>query len=163
MTSQTADPASTSALGGALRAQALALADLLERLGEPATHRRNTSGYATGFERDLVAAAAAQLDRIGAVLQGLATSDVERAARRRGLHEEAGRHELDIEGPRVYERPGPSRVDPSVRTRARPRVQELLNRVAASQGRDLASFCRELEASTAALRSISERARRGTD
>ncbi|MGN6754238.1 MAG: hypothetical protein ACTHJJ_16985 [Intrasporangium sp.] len=161
MTPGPLDAASTSALGGALRGHALRLAGLLERLGEPAPGNRRAGVTRTARERELLAATATQLDRVGAGLQALVTSGVERSVRRRALDDEAARHELDIDGTRVTERPGPSRVDPQSRLRARERVQELVNRAAAGQGRDLAAVTRELEASLTALQSIAARARQG--
>jgi hypothetical protein len=161
MTPELLDAASTSALGGALRGHALRLVGLLERLGEPAPGGRRAGVTQTARERQLLAATATQLDRVGAGLQALVTSGVERSVRRRALDDEAARHELDIDGTRVTERPGPSRVDPQNRLRAREHVQELVNRVAAGQGRDLAAIARELEASLAALQAIAARARGG--
>ena len=161
MTPDLVDPASTSALGGALRSHALRLAGLLEGLGEPTPGSRRTAVPQTAHERRLVAAAAAQLDRVGAALQALVTSGVERSARRRSLADEAARHELDLDGTRVIERPGPSRVDPERRRHARDHVQELVNRAAAAQGRDLAALVRELEVSLAALEALSAQAREG--
>jgi signal transduction histidine kinase len=155
------DPGSTSALGGALRAHALRLTQLLEPLGEPAPGSRRPPVPETADERALLAATATQLDRVGAALQGLVTSGVERSARRRALDDEAARHELDLDGTRVMERPGPSRVDPQSRLRAREHLQELVNRVAAAQGRDLAVLARELETSLAVLQSVAARARTG--
>ncbi|WP_347350240.1 hypothetical protein [Intrasporangium sp.] len=159
MVPEAADPVSTSALGGALRTHALTLVGLLELLGEPAAVGPSDGAPETCRERDLIRAVADELDRIGAVLQRLATGDVERSVRRRNLRREAARHELDIEGTRVCPRPGPSRVAPDTRAQVRERLQELLNRVAAAQGRDLASFSRDLDVSLVVLRGISERAR----
>lgn len=153
------DPASTSALGGALRAMSLRLADLVEQLGEPVSGSRRPAVAETALERELVTAAAEQLDRIGATLQGLVTSGIERESRRRGLGEVAARNDLDIDGPRVKERWGPSRTDPTRRLAAQEHLQDLLNRVAAAHGRDLATLARELEASRVALRAVTVRAR----
>lgn len=152
------DPVSTSALGGALRAHALRLAALVEQLGGPDRGRRHPPVPKTAAEQELVGAVADQLDRIGAILQGVATSGVERAARRRRLGEEADREDLDIDGTRVTERRGPSRADPTRRIAARDHLQELLNRVTAGHSRDLAMLSRELEASRVALRALAARA-----
>lgn len=162
MSPEAVDPASVSALGGTLRAHALRLVDLLDGLGEPSPGSRRTPVAETARERELLAAAATELDRVGAALQALVMSAVERSVRRRGLEDEAARHELGIEDSRVAQRPGPSRVDPESRRRAHDNVQELLNRVTAAQGRDLAMVVRELEGSLATLRAISVRAREGT-
>ncbi len=159
MSPGTVDPVSTSALGGLLRAHALRLVTLLEPLGEPPPGSRRVPRPETARERELIAATAEQLDRIGSVLQGLATSGVERSVRRRGIDEEAARHELGVDGTRVTEWQGPSRIDPAHRLRARERAQGLLNRVTAAEGRDLARLSRELTASVVTLRALSAQAR----
>lgn len=159
MSSDVGDPGSTSALGGALRAHALRLMTLLAQLGEPVAGSRRPPLTETALERELIATVAAQLDRIGAALQGLVTKGIERSSRHRDLGEVANRYDLDIDGTRVSERQGPSRVDPTSRLQARKHVQELLGRVAAGQGRDVALLSRELEASQAVLKALTERAR----
>lgn len=159
MSADIGDAASTSALGGALRAHSLRLAALLEQLGEAAPGSRRPAVSETALERELVATAAHELDRIGATLQGLVTSATERESRRRGLDEVAARHDLAIDGPRVVERWGPSRADPANRLAVQQHLQELLNRVAAAHGRDLAMLCRGLEASRVALSALAARAR----
>lgn len=161
MTQGLIDPASVSALGGALRTHALRLVGLLDRLGEPTPGSRRPALPETEHERALIAAAATELDRVGATLQGLVTSDVERTARRRGLAEEAARHDLDIDGTRVTELAGPSRVEPRRRVQAREHLQELLNRVTAAEGRDLGLLSRDLEASLVVLAGVSAGARHG--
>lgn len=158
------DPASTSALGGTLRRQALRLAATEERLrGSTRRQVRHGAPDPTARERELFLEAAEQLDRIGALLQSLATDVVEGAARVRELSAEAARCDLLIDGHHVLEASGPSRVDPAVRVATRDRLQQLLNRVTAQDARARTRLLRELEGSSAALASTSERARLGLD
>ena len=157
------DPGSTSALGGALRTHAGRLADLVVDL-EAAAARAARSGSPdpTGHERDLVTRAATQLDRVGGLLQSWTTTAVESAARLRTLEPALARCDLVVEGHLVVERSGPSRVGPSERLAERERLQELLNRVTAVRSRELAGLRRELEASSATLAGLSDRARSGS-
>lgn len=158
------DPASTSALGGALRQQALRLAATEERLGASARRLAKQDGAdPTSRERGLLMEVAEQLDRVGALLQSLATDVVEDSARVRELAAEAARSDLRIDGHHVVEAPGPSRADPASRLVARERLQQLLNRVTAQDARTRARLLRELEASSRALAHTSERARLGHD
>lgn len=173
MSVEPGDPAATSALGGALRSQALELAGLYGRLEPPGGGRVPIGSPGprwpaspdgdppTAHELALLAGAAEQLDRVGAALQGLVSGGVERSARYRSLAAEADRQDLQLDGYRVIERPGPSRVDPAARLRSRNRLQERLTRLAAARGRELAGLSRELESSIAALADLSERARDG--
>jgi hypothetical protein len=160
------DPASTSALGGALRSQALHLVAILERLA-PVGSRPGAAPRPDRFdvdhERQLIGAVAEELDRVGGALQATVAGGVERAARRRALEVEAGRFDLELDGHRVTERSGPSRVDPARRQHARTHVQELLGRLVSAQGRELGGLSRELESSMRTLARLSERARDGTD
>ena len=80
----------------------------------------------------------------------------------RALADEATRTDLVIEGSVVVEARGPSRVDPVDRLRERQRLQELLNRVSAAEGKELARIARELGRSGPALAALSERARLGS-
>jgi hypothetical protein len=159
------DPASTSALGGFLRSQALQLVSLLDRLAPGGSRGRSTASAPAGadlaHERALVEAVAEELDRVGAALQATVAGGVERAARRRALEAEADRFDLELDGHRVIERPGPSRVDPGRRRHARTHVQELLTRLVSAQGRELGGLARDLEASMRTLAALSERARDG--
>jgi hypothetical protein len=181
----TGDPGSTSVLGGALRSQALRLADLVAVLEEAASrHERGeragragragtgrsirgdgaggTGAHdATAHERDLLGRAADELDRVGALLQAWTATSVEGAARLRELSAEAERADLVVRDHVIVEAPGPSRVDPEVRRRARAHLQELLNRVTGLHGRELARLGRELERSSASLAAVSYRARSG--
>lgn len=161
------DPGSISALGGALRTQALRLADLVEEL-ESAAARASRTGRPgrpdpSDHERDLIARSATELDRIGALLQAWTAGSVEDGARLRALDDDAERAGLVVEGHLVVEPPGPSRADPAERLRARDHLQELLNRVTAGRARELARLGRELEGSQGALARLSERARAGRD
>jgi hypothetical protein len=158
------DPASTSALGGALRRQALRLVATDERLGETTRRMVRQGGTdPTLRERELVLQVAEQLDRIGGLLQALATDVVEDAAKVRQLVAEAARSDLVVDGHHVVEAPGPSRADPASRLAARDHLQQLLNRVTAQDARTRARLLRELEGSSAALARTSERARLGHD
>lgn len=175
------DPGGTSALGGALRSQALRLAELLDDL-EQATRRaiRARSAQRAGrptspsehigpveptdpteLERDLLARTASELDRVGALLQAWTASVAEDGARLRSLAAEVERAGLAIDGHLVVEPAGPSRADPAERLRHRQHLQELLNRVTASRARELARLGRELAASSLTLAGLSERARSG--
>lgn len=159
----TGDPVSTSALGGALRSQALTLADHvadLEAAAQRATRRGLTDS--TARERDLLTRTARELDVIGAALQSLSVTIVEGAARSRELDADARRHDLEVDDSLVVESLGLSRLDPATRLQARERLQELLNRVTAATGRDLARLGREVQRSGDVLASVSERARTGT-
>ncbi|MEW1953975.1 hypothetical protein [Terrabacter sp. NPDC080008] len=172
------DPASTSALGGALRSHAGRLADLVVDL-EAAARRGARTGRSgrgsssepadlahptdpTGRERDLVMRAATELDRVGGLLQGWTTTAVESAARIRELEPALARFDLVVDGQLVVERSGPSRVEPSKRLAERERLQELLNRVTAVRSRELARLRRELEQSGSTLAALSDRSRSGT-
>ncbi|GAA2745472.1 hypothetical protein GCM10009868_27040 [Terrabacter aerolatus] len=162
MTFSPGDVGSTSALGGALRTQARRLADLVVDLDATARRAGRTgSPDATGTERDLVARAATELDRVGGLLQSWTTTAVESAARVRTLEPALTRCDLVIDGQLVVERSGPSRVEPAERLAERERLQELLNRVTAVRSREQARLRRELEASTATLAALSDRARSG--
>jgi hypothetical protein len=159
------DPASTSALGGALRSQALHLASLLEQLDPGRSRGQRAAPTADRFdvdhERRLIEAVAEELDKVGSALQATVSGGVERAARRRALAVEAGRFDLELDGQRVIERSGPSRVDPARREHARVHLQELLGRLVSAQGRELGGLTRELDSSMRALALLSERARDG--
>lgn len=158
------DPASTSALGGALRQHSLRLLAIDERLRDAARRVGRQGGPdPTPHERELVLQVAEQLDRIGGLLQALATDVVEDAARVRQLSAEAARSDLVVDGHHVVEAPGPSRADPASRLAVREHLQQLLNRVTAQDARTRARLLRELEGSSAALARISERARLGHD
>lgn len=184
------DPGGTSALGGALRSQALRLAELLDDL-EQVTRRASRARSAqragrptspsehigptrptgpvdptdptdpTELERDLLARTASELDRVGALLQAWTASVAEDGARLRSLAAEVERAGLAIDGHLVVEPAGPSRADPAERLRHRQHLQERLNRVTASRARELARLGRELAASSVTLAGLSERARSG--
>ena len=162
MTSPAGDPASTSALGGALRTQAGHLVELVHDLGRPAAVAER-AGLAdpTAHERDLLTRAATELDRVGGLLQSWTTTEVETAARVRALEPELDRWDLLVDGHLVVDRPGPSRVDPHRRLVERERLKELLNRATAARSRELARLARELERSTATLATVSGHARSG--
>ncbi|EWT00814.1 hypothetical protein N865_13345 [Intrasporangium oryzae NRRL B-24470] len=165
------DPGSVSALGGALRSQALRLADLVDELESATARASRMAGSApngegahadpSDHERDLLTLAATELDRIGGLLQAWTAGSVEDGARLRSLADDAERAGLRVEGHLVVEPPGPSRADPAERLRAREHLQELLNRVTAGRARELARLGRELDASQAALARVSDRARAG--
>jgi hypothetical protein len=162
MTQSGGDPASTSALGGVLRTQAVRLGELVHDLARPAVAAaRASQADPTDHERDLVTRAATELDRVGGLLQSWTTTAVETAARVRALEPELDRWELLVDGHLVVDRPGPSRVDPSRRLAERERLQELLNRATAARARELAGLQRELERSSATLAAVSDRARAG--
>lgn len=156
------DPASTSVLGGALRGHALRLAEVEEQLALAVRRltRRGEPDPAVR-ERELLGAVAVELDRVGAILQLLATEAVEEASRVREITAEAARSDLVVDGRRVVEQAGPSRVDPGQRLVARERLQQLLNRVSAQEARSRVRLLRELETSTASLARTSQRARLG--
>lgn len=154
------DPTSVSVLGGALRRHALTLLELGDDIEGAARRSRQPDGSTA--ERELLMRAAGEFDRLGRLLQTWATETTESAARTRRLEEEASAADLHLDGRLVLERPGPSRVDPAARLRARKRLQELLNRVTSADGRLLAQLGRELGASSAALVALSERARSGS-
>lgn len=158
----TGDPVSTSVLGGALRSHALRLVDLLDEL-EASARRAARTGEPdpSATKRELLADAAAQFDRIGALLQAFSTDAVENTGRRRHLVETAEQDGLLIDGRQVIEMPGPSRVDPRTRLQARERLQGLLNRVTSAEAKSLAGLTRELESSTAVLARVAGRARNG--
>lgn len=160
---QGGDPGSVSALGGTLRRQAITLADLVADLEDAAAQgARRKQPDPTPRERDLIARLARELDAVGAALQAWTTTVIDGAARSRSLLEEARATGLVIEGSLVVESPGPSRVDPAERLRTRRRLQELLNRVTAAEGRELARVARELARSAPVLASLSQAARTGT-
>ncbi len=157
-----ADPGSVSALGGALRSQALRLADHEERLSVAARRAaRSGTPDPTREERDLLRRTAAELDRVGAALQAWTADTAEDAARLRGLGDEAARSDLRVEGHHVVEPPAPSRVEPGTRLTEGARLQERLNRVTASRTRGLGRLRRELESSLATLQRLSAHARSG--
>ena len=157
------DPGSTSALGGALRQQALTLTDLVVDLTEAAERARRTgTADLSARERELLSSAARELDVVGAALQSFTATVLAGSARIRTLADEAVRSDLVFEGSVVAEAPGPSRVDPADRLRERARLQELLNRVTAAEGKELARIARELARSGPALAAVSERARLGS-
>ena len=160
------DPGSTSALGGALRQQAITLTDLVVDLTEAAERagRRGPGGRAdrSARARELLGGTARELDAVGAVLQSFTATVLAGSARIRALADEATRADLAIEGSLVVEVSGPSRVDPVARLRERERLQELLNRVSAAEGKELARIARELGRSGPALAALSERARLGS-
>lgn len=156
------DPASVSALGGALRRQALLLAELAADLERAAsrpspTHHPDPSAH----ERELVARCAHELDVIGALLQSFMTTTVDTMARTRALEVEAERTDLAVAGHHVVEAAGPRRADPTDRLRDLERLQELLNRVTSIQAKERARVRRDLERSSATLASVSARARAG--
>lgn len=168
------DPGSTSALGGALRGHALRLADLVVDLMPPARRGTDLTGRprpadratttapdddGTQHERDLMAAVADELDRVGALLQQWTATTVEAQARVRRLDDQLRAAGLVVEGNRVTELPGPSRRDPVDRLRSREHLQELLNRVTAARSKELARLTRELDVSREALVRLSARAR----
>ena len=166
------DPASVSALGGALRTQAGQLVDLVTDLAgghrapspasaatHPAPGARRPD--ATTHEQALLERAATELDRVGGLLQAWTATSVETASRARRLEPELGRADLVVDGHLVVESAGPSRVDPATRARERARLQELLNRVTAAQARELARVRRELEQSHDTLVALSRNAREG--
>jgi hypothetical protein len=157
------DPGSTSALGGALRQQAIALADVTADLTEAAV-RAERSGRPdlTSRERELLDRAARELDAVGAALQSFTSTVLAGWARTRVLSDEASLAGLVIEGSLVVEARRPSRTDPAERMRAKQRLQELLNRVTAAEAKEIARIAREVERSGPALAAISTRARSGT-
>ncbi|HKX68687.1 MAG TPA: hypothetical protein VJN29_15830 [Intrasporangium sp.] len=157
------DPGSTSALGGALRQQAIILTDLVVELTE-AAERAARGGRAdlSARERELLTGAARELDAVGAALQSFTATVQAGSARIRTLADDAARSDLVIEGSIIVEAKGPSRVDPVDRLRRRERLQELLNRVSAAQGKELARIARELARSGPPLAALSERARLGS-
>lgn len=157
------DPGSISALGGTLRQQAITLVDLVVDLTEAAERaRRAGRPDLSARERDLLDRLARELDVVGAALQSFTATVQAGSARTRALADEAARTGLVIEGSLVVEARGPSRVDPVHRLRARERLQELLNRVTAAEGKDLARIARELARSGPVLARLSERARLGS-
>ncbi|GAA2162696.1 hypothetical protein FHX52_0035 [Humibacillus xanthopallidus] len=168
MTLPTGDPASVSALGGALLTQSARLADLVTELGGSAARaarasqaRRRPVDDVSSHERLLLERAATELDRVGALLQAWTTTSVETAARARQLAPDLARADLVIDGQVVVESSGPSRVDPQTRARERQRLQELLNRVTMVRARELARLGRELQHSHDALAAVALDARAG--
>ncbi len=162
MSLPTGDPASVSALGGALVTQAARLADLaneLERAGAAARRRSVEDG--TAHERALLVRVATELDRVGALLQAWTITAVESAARARQLGPDLARADLVLDGQLVVESSGPSRVDPATRAQERQRVQELLNRVTSVRARELGRLGRELQHSHERLVAVSGDAREG--
>ncbi|MDV3220059.1 hypothetical protein [Intrasporangium sp.] len=157
------DPGSVSALGGTLRQQALTLADLVVDLTDAAERgRRRSHPDLSARERQLLERLARELDVVGAALQSFTATVHAGSARTRALADEAARVDLVLDGNLVVEARGPSRVDPAERLQARERLQELLNRVTAAEGKDLARVARELARSGPALARLSERARLGS-
>ena len=162
MSLPTGDPASVSALGGALLTQSGRLADLVTDLGGSASRpRRRPRHDTTGHERHLLERAATELDRVGTLLQAWTTTAVEAAARARQLAPDLARADLVIDGQLVVESSGPSRVDPEARARERQRLQELLNRVTMVRARELARLGRELQQSHDTLATVADAARAG--
>lgn len=162
MSLPTGDPASVSALGGALVTQAARLADLVAELERSAAAaRRRSLDDASAHERLLLARGATELDRVGSLLQAWTTTAVESAARARQLEPDLARADLVLDGQLVVESSGPSRVDPETRALERRRLQELLNRVTAVRSRELARLGRELQHSHDALAAVSGEARHG--
>ncbi|MDN5768780.1 MAG: hypothetical protein L0H96_25085 [Humibacillus sp.] len=153
------DPGSTSALGGALRSNALRLADLVDELS-PTPHAVEVGrpDHAAS-ERELLVSTADELDRIGGLLQQWTATTVESLARLRRLDQQLAAAGLEVSGNRVVEPLGPSRVDPDERLRSRERLQELLNRVTSFRSKELARLARELEASRLNLARVSDVAR----
>jgi hypothetical protein len=157
------DPGSTSALGGALRQQAITLADLVAELGEAAARAaRAGRPDSTARERELLGRAARELDAVGAALQSFTATVLAGSARTRALSDEAALADLVIEGSLVVEARGPRRSDPARRMQARERLQELLNRVTAAEAKEIGRIAREVERSSPALASLSAQARSGT-
>ena len=157
------DPGSTSALGGALRQQAITMTDLVVDLAEAAGRARRAGGTdLSARERELLSSTARELDAVGAALQSFTATVLAGSARIRTLADEAARSDLVIEGGVVVEAQGPRRVDPVDRLRERERLQELVNRVSAAEGKELARIARELGRSGPALAALSERARLGS-
>ncbi|HET7399986.1 MAG TPA: hypothetical protein VFJ94_15835 [Intrasporangium sp.] len=163
MTSRPGDPASVSVLGGALRGHALRLARLLDELERP-SRRGRAPGRPdpTAPERALLARTAEELDRVGAQLQGFATTTVETAARLRRLEQDCAAADLRVQGEHVVEPAGPSRTDPADRLRSRACLQAHLSRVVTADAEALADLQREVHASAARLERLSERARTGS-
>lgn len=157
------DPGSTSALGGALRQQAILLADLMVELDAAAT-RALRAGLPdpTARERDLLGRAARELDAVGAALQSFTATVQAGSARARTLVDEAAQADLVIEGNLVLEARGPSRTDPVQRLHTRERLQELLNRVTAAEAKEIGRIAREVGRSGPVLAALSARARSGT-
>lgn len=154
------DPASTSALGGALRSHALRLAGASELLADASRRAARTGAPdPTLRERELLGTTAEQLDRVGALLQSWSTDVVEESARLRHIVAEAVRVDLRVDRHHVVEAPGPSRADPRSRLDARERLQHLLNRVTAQDSKGRARLQRELAASATVLSRTSEQAR----
>ena len=153
------DPGSTSALGGALRRNAMRLADLVDELS-PTAHAAQAGrpDHAAG-ERELLGSTAQELDRVGALLQQWTATTVDSLARLRQLDHQLAAAGLEVDGNKVVESLGPSRVAPDQRLRSRERLQELLNRVTSARAKELARLARELEASRSTLARLSDEAR----
>lgn len=156
------DPASSSALGGALRAQALQLAALAAELSTAAEQlTRRGHPDPTAAERELLTSTARQLDAVGAALQAWSGTVMDGSARMRDLHDEATRWGLVIDGRTVLAASGPSRVDPAARGTHQVRLQELVGRVTAMVGRDLGRVGRDVAATGPTLARLSAQARSG--
>ena len=153
------DPGSTSALGGALRGQALRLVDVVAELTPTAHAVHSARPDHCMVERELLGDVARELDRVGSLLLQWTSTTVESLARLRHLDHQLVAAGLEVDGNKVVESLGPSRVDPDERLRSRERLQELLNRVTSARAKELARLARELEISRAALASLSEAAR----
>jgi hypothetical protein len=164
------DPASTSALGGALRAAALSLVEALDELEGAAGRARRRPGstppsasrapaLSAGDLGTLLGRTADELDRVGALLQSCTTGIVETAVAVEKVGQDAAAWGLVVDGTLVAEAPGPSRVDPADRLDARRRLQAHLNRVTSARARVLSDLARDLERSTAALAGVSDGAR----
>lgn len=155
------DPGSTSALGGALRGHALTLAEVVDEL-QPGRYAAQSSRVDHCVaERALLETAADELDRVGTLLQDWTSGAAQAVARLRQLQVQLTAAGLVVEGSRVIESLGPSRVDPDERESSRVRLQELVNRVTAARAKDIGRLTRELEASRARLARCSDRARSG--
>lgn len=153
------DPGSVSLLGGALRRQALDLGRILADLeGHVA---RGPEQLRCEHERHLLNAVSDALDRMGATLQSWTTESVEAATALRALSDEAALADLEIEGGRVLERPGPSRIPPETRLREKDRLAPIAASQAGVLARRRGSLVREIESSTALLAGLAALARTG--
>lgn len=153
------DPVSVSLLGGSLRRQALDLGRILADLQRHVA--RTPEGLNCAHERQLIQTISDALDRMGATLQSWTTESVEAATALRALASEAEAADLDIDGGRVVERPGPSRVAPEDRLREKERLAPMAARLAGILARRRGSLVREIEASSALLAGVAALARGG--
>ena len=156
-------PGSTSALGGALRQQAITLVDLMAELDEAAARAARAGPSdrwpASGTARP---GGTGGSTRSGRPSSPCTATVLAGSARTRALADEAALADLVIEGSLVVEARGPSRSDPTRRMRARERLQELLNRVTAAEAKEIGRIAREVERSGPARASLSAQARSGT-